>query len=84
MIAGEDSEMTKLKLDCIEADCGFQAQEVEQDLAPQLLTLHVSTQHTQAVAAGVRLHTTQADRIKRPVLTVLYYIILVNRSKGED
>ena len=69
MIAGEDSEMTKLKLDCIEADCGFQAQEVEQDLVLQLLTLHVSTQHTQAVAAGVRQHTTQADRVKRPVLT---------------
>ena len=65
MKAEEESEMTKVKLDCIEADCGFQMQEVEL----QLLTLHVSTQHTQAVAAGVRQHTTQADRVKRPVLT---------------
>ena len=50
--------MSKVKLDCIEAECGFQTQEVEQDLALQLLTLHVSTQYTEAVTAGDSQQTT--------------------------
>ena len=54
-------------LGCIEASCTFQTQEVEQDLALQLLTLHVSTQHT-AAAVGGRQQTTQAEHIKRPIL----------------
>ena len=58
-----------LRLNCIEPDCEFQTQEVEQDLAVQLLTLHVNTRHTQAVASGGRQHATQAERVKRPALT---------------
>ena len=61
--------MAVIKLDCIEEDCGYQTQEVEQDLALQLLTLHVKTQHTQAAVAEGRQHTAQAERVKRPVLT---------------
>ena len=61
--------MTKKKLNCIEEDCGYQTQEVEQDLALQLLTLHVNTQYAQAATAEGRQHTAQAERIKRPVLT---------------
>ena len=40
--ACEESEMAKVRL-----DCEFKTQEVEQDLALQLLTLHMSSKHQQ-------------------------------------
>ena len=56
-------------LDCIEDSCTFQTQEVEQELALQLLILHVNTQHTAAGAAvGGRQQATQAEHVKRPLL----------------
>ena len=69
--ACEETEMAKVTLDCIEAGCEFKTQEVEKDLALQLLTLHMSThhQHTQAGTAGGRQHAPQAERVKRPVLS---------------
>ena len=56
--------MSKIKLDCIQDGCTFQTQEVENELAIQLLTLHVSTQH-----AGGEKQNAQAERVKRPILT---------------
>ena len=69
--ACEESEMAKVSLDCIEADCEFKTQEVEQDLALQLLDRHMNSkhQHIQPVAAGGRQHAPQAERVKRPVLS---------------
>ena len=53
-------------LDCIEDGCTFQTQEVEQEVALQLLTLHVNTQHTAAGAAkGGAQQATQAKHETR-------------------
>ena len=49
-------------LDCIEDGCTFQTQEVEQEVALQLLTLHVNTQYTAAGAAvGGRQQAAQGE-----------------------
>ena len=58
------TKMSKIKLDCIQDGCTFQTQEVENELAIQLLTLHVNTQH-----AGGDKQNAQAERVKRPILT---------------
>ena len=55
--------MTKKKLNCIEEDCGYQTQEGEQDLALQLLTLHVNTQY--AEAATTELYNSKRNCRKR-------------------
>ena len=60
--------MTGVRLNCVKENCGFKTQEVEQELAVQLLTLHVTTEHGQAATTGDR-RTAQAERVKRPVLT---------------
>ena len=57
-------KMSKIKLNCIQDGCTFQTQEVENELAIQLLTLHVNTQH-----AGGDKQNAQAERVKRPILT---------------
>ena len=71
-MAEGETEMAKVQLDCIEEGCEFKTQEVEQNLALQLLDRHMSSKHqqqNQAVASGGRQHTPQAECVKRPVLT---------------
>ena len=62
-------KMSKIKLNCIQDSCSFQTQEVEHELAIQLLTLHVNTQHVQATGTEDNRQSAQAERVKRPILT---------------
>ena len=58
-----------IRLNCIEDNCKFQTQEVEQELAIQLLTLHMNTQHVHTAGNEDNKQSAQAERVKRPILT---------------
>ena len=61
-----------MPLSCTHPECSYVTEDVAENLVDmlELLKIHAMTCHTATTPAGTPTHQTQAERVKRPILTL--------------
>ena len=65
-------KLDKMPLSCTHPDCSYATEAVAENVADmlELLKIHAMTCHTTMTSVGTPTHQAQAERVKRPILSL--------------
>ena len=65
-------KLNKMPLSCTHPDCSYATEAVAENVADmlELLKIHAMTCHTTMTSVGTPTHQAQAERVKRPILSL--------------